>query len=212
MGGKNSYGPYDVGQGGTSNIVPDPTPPTATATSGATEPHWPTVALEAALLIHPPVGSDASAAHALSDVQDGGVTWTAFYARRAQGAVLARLNAATFQHDRSIYPQHYFQYGTLIWLTGQNAGLSVDIRDSAAPVTTGGVSTLPYMQLMEMMPNPIEPGDVFIATVGCGKTRYACQEFNNMDNHRAFPDMPTEERALATPNISNQGYSPKQTK
>ena len=96
--------------------------------------------------------------------------------------------------------------------TGQNAGLSVDIRDSAAPVTTGGVSTVPYMQLMEMMPNPIEPGDVFIATVGCGKTRYACQEFNNMDNHLAFPDMPTEERALATPNISNQGYSPKQTK
>ena len=30
----------------------------------------------------------------------------------------------TFQHDRVVYPSHYFQYGTLIWLTGQNAGIS----------------------------------------------------------------------------------------
>ena len=63
-----------------------------------------------------------------------------------------------------------------------------------------------------MAPEPDPDRRHFQATVGCGKTRFACQNFNNLDNMRAFPDMPTEERALSTPNISNQGYAPKQTK
>jgi hypothetical protein len=192
MGGKNDYNSYAITQGGAGDIIADPATPTATAKSGAAEPAWPTAEY--------------------ATVADGGVTWTAIYARKTQGAVLARLNAATFQHDRGMYPHHYFQYGTLVWLTGQNAGLQVDIRESIGAVTQGGTTTRAYMILLEMMPNPIEPGDTFVVTVGCPKTRYACQEFNNVDNIRAFPDMPTEERALSTPNISNQGYAPKQTK
>jgi hypothetical protein len=215
MGGKENYNDYAITQGGKGNVVADPTTPTATAVSGVAEPVWPTVPYELAITLNPPPAadpSDDSAARALSDVHDGGVTWTAMYARKTQGAVLGRLNAMTFQHDRVIYPSHYFQYGTLIWLTGQNAGIQVDVRDSLGVVTQDGVNTKPYMQLLEMMPNPIEIGDTFIVTVGCAKTRYACLNFNNVDNLRAFPDMPTEDRALSTPNISNQGYAPKATK
>ncbi len=212
MGGKENYNDYAITQGGVGNVVADPTPPTATATSGATEPAWPTVAYSVAVTDSTqPLGSAANNP-ALAQVADGGVIWTAFYARKTQGAVLGRLNAMTFQHDRVVYPSHFFQYGTLIWLTGQNAGLQVDVRDSLGVVTQGGVSSKPYMQLLEMMPNPIEIGDTFVATVGCAKTRFACQNFNNVDNLRAFPDMPTEDRALSTPNISNQGYAPKATK
>jgi hypothetical protein len=78
------------------------------------------------------------------------------------------------------------------------------------PVTQNGVTSRPYIYGLELMPAPIRIGDTFEATVGCPKTRNACQLFNNMDNHRAFPDMPTEERALQTPNVMNQGYATPQ--
>ena len=68
--------------------------------------------------------------------------------------------------------------------------------------------TTPYIFMLEQAQNPIQLGDTFQATVGCGKTRYDCQKFNNLDNMRACPDMPTEETALSTPNIMNQGYAP----
>jgi len=192
MGGKYNYNNYSVTQGGVGNVIPDPTINRATATSGASEPAWPTTQY--------------------ATVNDGGVTWTAIYARKSVGAVTGVLNAQVFQHNKLVYPHHYFQYGTIAWLSGYNAGFSCDIRDSYGPVTQNGNTSKPYVFMLELAPNPIEVGDTFQLTVGCNKTRYMCQLFNNMDNMRGFPDMPTEERALATPNISNQGYAPKQTK
>ena len=192
MGGKSHYGPYNVTQGGRGSIIPDPITPTATATSGSTEPNWPTTLY--------------------ATVQDGGVTWTAILARKTVGTVVGVLNQAVVQHNKTVYPNHYFQYGTLKWLTGKNAGFKVDIRDSLGLVDQQGGTSKPYVYMLEQAQNPIEIGDTFEMTVGCAKTRIACQYFNNLDNHRAFPDMPTEERALATPNMSSQGYAPKQTK
>lgn len=186
--GKQAYGPYDSTQGGTSDIVADPAIPEVYVTSGATEPTWPTTLYDT--------------------VDDGSVIWTAIYARVNSGEVTGAINRALFQHNMSQYPDHYFQYGTVVFLTGKNAGRTSDIRDSIG--ATGG--SIPYLFLLEIMPYPIAPGDTFEATVGCSKIRIACINFNNLDNHRAFPDMPTEDRALATPNISNQGYAPKQTK
>jgi hypothetical protein len=190
MGGKTDYNSYSTTQGGVGGVVADPPTPTATANSGATEPTWPTTEYDT--------------------VVDGGVTWTAIYARRTQGSVVGVLNPAVFQHDKTVYPHHYFQYGTLKWLTGLNAGVEMDIRDSMGTVTQNGATSQPYIFGLELMPAPIAVGDTFEATVGCPKTRYACQQFNNMDNLRCFPDMPTEERALQTPNIMSQGYSTPQ--
>jgi hypothetical protein len=188
MTGKNSNNGYNVLQGGVGNIIADPSPPTDTATSGGAEPTWPTTLYDT--------------------VADGGVTWTAIYARKTTGVVNGVLNGSVFQHTKTVYPNHYFQYGTLTWLTGANAGFECDIRDSGGVVN----GSRPYIYALELMPNPVQVGDTFTATVGCAKTRFACQYFNNVDNLRAFPDMPTEERALATPNISNQGYAPSNTK
>jgi hypothetical protein len=191
MGGKTSYGAYSVTQGGVGNVVLDPIVNSIGVQSGASEPNWPKVQY--------------------ATIVDGGVVWTAVYARKTKGTVMGVLNPAVFQHDRLVYPHHYFQYGVLTWLTGNNAGLTIDIRDSMGVVTnTDGSQTRPYIYGLELMPAPIHVGDQFTATVGCPKTRYACQEFNNMDNFRAFPDMPTEERALQTPNMTSSGYATPQ--
>ena len=192
MGGKTNYQDYAVTQGGVGNIVADPVVPTVMATSGATEPAWPT--------------------SEYATVVDGEVTWTAVYARVAEGEVLGVLNPAVFQHNLTTYPHHYFQYGVLTWLTGANAGFTVDLRDSYGVATVNGQTSRPYIYTLELMPSPVQVGDTFEVTIGCPKTRYACQEFNNMDNFRGFPDMPTEDRALQTPNIMSQGYATPNTK
>ena len=188
MGGKSSYGPYNVTQGGVGAVIADPAAPVATATSGATEPVWPTTEY--------------------ATVVDGGVTWTAIYARTTEGVAGTVFNQTTFQHNLTEYPPHYFQYGTIKWLTGENKGYSCDVRDSGG----AELGEIPYVMMLEIMPNEIVPGDTFQLTVGCAKLRLSCQNFNNLDNYRAFPDMPTEDRALATPNISAQGYAPSQQK
>jgi hypothetical protein len=188
MGGKDSYGPYNSTQGGIAGVVADPPAYTGSGTSGATEPTWPTTEFDT--------------------VVDGGVTWTAIFARTVTGVVGTVLNPATFQHNLIAYPSKYFQYGTITFVTGDNAGYSGSVRDSKGVID----GSIPYIFMLEAMANPIQPGDEFTATVGCAKIRLSCQQFNNLDNHRAFPDMPTEERALATPNISSQGYAPKSTK
>jgi uncharacterized phage protein (TIGR02218 family) len=193
MGGKSNGGGgqviWGIWWGGFANVVQDPPAPTATATSGATEPAWPT--------------SEGA------QVADGGVVWTAILARVWKGGVVTGvLNRSTFQFNSSPYPSHYFQYGKIKFLTGLNAGAVYDVRDHLASVE----GNPPYFMLLEVAANPIQVGDTFEATIGCPKIRNACQKFNNIDNFRGFPDMPTEERALATPNVSNQGYAPKQTK
>jgi len=181
-----NYGPGNYGQGGFDSLVADPVVPEVYNLSGGSEPSWPTTEY--------------------ATVVDGGITWTAILARVGKGTVTGDINRVLFQHGMDQYPDHYFQYGTVTWLTGANAGHSCDVRDSLGP--TKGV---PYIFLLEIASNEIVAGDTFEATVGCSKIRLACQQFNNFDNHRAFPDMPTEDRALSTPDISAQGYAPRTT-
>jgi uncharacterized phage protein (TIGR02218 family) len=88
-----------------------------------------------------------------------------------------------------------WQYGLLTWITGQNAGYSGEIR---AHRSGGGFNFL------EAMPFNIDVGDQYELIDGCALTLQACKDHNNILNFRGFPHMPTEERALTTPNISKQ--------
>ena len=202
------------------------------APSGATEPTWPTTV---GVIGKGAVGDDGSGGGALamsggtgdagasywgqggeapsqgvlpaggsptggSTVTDNGLVWMCIYARSWSSSVTTLFTRAQFG-DTAItwFPAEYFQYGILTWLTGQNAGLSMEVRSFDH-------DPRPIFYLLEAMPNPVAIGDTYTVTVGCAKTRFMCQSlFDNINNMRAFPDMPTEDKALITPDFTQQG-------
>jgi uncharacterized phage protein (TIGR02218 family) len=91
-------------------------------------------------------------------------------------------------------PDGYFQYGTLRFLSGNNANRKVEVLGYQASRIT----------LMERMPFPVSFGDQLEVVAGCDKLASTCKtKFNNLLNFRGFPFMPTEEEALETPNVKN---------
>ena len=192
MGGKNhtsfngSLGGGSAVQGAGLNYT------ASSAHSGATEPAWPTS-----------YGAT---------IVDNEMTWTAIYARVVTGTITGIISGTMFQHNKTAFPSHYWQYGIIKFLTGRNAGFSCAVRDSYGQVTVGGITSQPYVQLLEVPPNLMSPSDTFVATVGCNKSRGSCQNFNNYGRYRGFPDMPTEDRALSTPNQMSHGYQQNQNR
>lgn len=169
--------PYTVINGSTRVIY-------KLGTSGATEPAWPTT-----------LGAT---------IVDNQLTWKAIRHRRAHGTVSAIFSRTQFVDNSRTEPLDYWKYGALTWLTGENAGLRVEIRSYSQGGDNGGFI------LFEKMPFEIMPGDTYELELGCAKTRTMCKSYDNIHNFRGFPDMPTEERALATPNITARGTAKKQ--
>ena len=147
--------------------------------SGGTEPAWTTTVN--------------------AETFDNQVHWKCIYARSWTSEITAIFNRAQFE-DTAIewFPVGYFQYGVVTFISGENAGLSMEVR-------AFDHNPRPCFYLMEAMPNRMQPGDQYVVTAGCAKTRAFCQSFDNLNNIRAFPDMPTEDKALATPNFTQQG-------
>jgi hypothetical protein len=179
-GGSSGGGPQGADPGaGRSRVEPLPVFTIKYGFTGGTEPTWPTT-----------MGDMV--------VDSGGNTWRAIRARICFGSVTGVFNNATFEDISRVEDAGYFQYGTLTWLSGYNQGLSIEIRGFT-------LEPSPTFSLLEAMPYPIEEDDQFQVTMGCARTRTACKSFGNFRNHRGFPDMPTEEKALATPNYTQQG-------
>lgn len=152
--------------------------------SGVVEPNWPQA-----------VGVE---------ITDNQLVWKAIRARRLRGAVTAVFSRSHFTDRSRIEPLDWWRYGTVEWLTGANKGIKVEVR--AYSQEGGGA-----FALLEQMPGQIMPGDQYEVVKGCAKTRTACKnDFDNIHNFRGFPDMPTEEKALATANITSKGGQKKQ--
>lgn len=87
----------------------------------------------------------------------------------------------------------YYNFGLLTWLTGSNAGLSIEIRDFVS--ATGTFSLYEYMQ------NDILVGDTFEVYAGCDKKLSTClNKFNNVLNFRGEPYVPGRDELLNYPN------------
>lgn len=82
--------------------------------------------------------------------------------------------------------------GVLTWLTGENAGRSMEVKNVDA-----GSGTVTFWLGMYF---PIAVGDKFLVYPGCNKRRDTCYSvFNNILNFRAEPDMPTLDKVLSYP-------------
>jgi hypothetical protein len=85
------------------------------------------------------------------------------------------------------YQQGYFTYGVVSWLTGQNAGYKMDVRQSSPGSIT----------LALPMTYPIAVGDTYSIVAGCDKTASTCrQRFGNFVNFRGEPFIPGTDAIL----------------
>jgi uncharacterized phage protein (TIGR02218 family) len=83
------------------------------------------------------------------------------------------------------FAEGWFTSGRLVWTSGANAGLAVEVK--LHRLADAGVT----LSLWQTMPEPVEPGDTFTVTAGCDKRFSTCRErFANTDNFRGFPHIP----------------------
>ena len=76
----------------------------------------------------------------------------------------------------------HWQYGIITWVTGANAGLSMEVKTNTQ---TGGFVLFLQMAFV------ISVGDTFSVEVGCDKLFSTCKaKFNNVINFQGFPYVP----------------------
>lgn len=104
------------------------------------------------------------------------------------GTVTSAASLNTFADSTKSQADGWFKGGKLTWLTGANAGRSMEVK---AFTSAGGV-----FELQEGMQGLISPGDTYSVYAGCNKVRDldCLSKFNNTINHRGFPVKPTEDR------------------
>ena len=83
------------------------------------------------------------------------------------------------------YANGWFTRGHVRWLTGANAGLSMEVKEHVLQGTDVTV------ELWQAMPKIITAGDTFSITAGCDKQFTSCKtKFSNAVNFRGFHLMP----------------------
>ncbi len=88
----------------------------------------------------------------------------------------------------------WFSQGLLTWSTGDNGGVSIEVRFHQAS-DTGAL-----LQLWQAPARAIQVGDTFAVTAGCDKQFATCrQKFQNAVNFRGFPHMPGDDFSLTYP-------------
>jgi uncharacterized phage protein (TIGR02218 family) len=112
------------------------------------------------------------------------------------GTVTSSTGQLVVKDSALTQPNSYFALGSIVWLTGNNAGITSQVMSYTK---TGGI-----FQLVYPLPGVIQVGDTFTAYPGCPKTRTACGNtnaavgpvFNNLAHFRGYPYVPTPETIL----------------
>jgi uncharacterized phage protein (TIGR02218 family) len=95
------------------------------------------------------------------------------------------------------FADHWFAQGTLLWLSGANAGSQIQIKAHGS----GGL-----VSLWQRTPQPITAGDSFKIIAGCSKSFAACRsKFGNSLNFRGFPHMPGNDFIIKIPQQGDPG-------
>lgn len=84
----------------------------------------------------------------------------------------------------------YFTGGLVTWLTGANAGLSMEVQTYVPG----------YVKLFEPMPHPVVAGDTYTIRAGCDKLLATCRnKFSNAINFRGEPWIPGSDQLMQHP-------------
>jgi uncharacterized phage protein (TIGR02218 family) len=106
------------------------------------------------------------------------------------GAITSVTSKRAFADSGRAEADGYFDGGKLTWLTGNNAGLKMEVKTF---LHAGGAFAL---QLP--MPFSVQVGDTYSAIHGCDKTPATCSgTFSNIVNFRGFPTVPGPRRIIS---------------
>jgi uncharacterized phage protein (TIGR02218 family) len=122
----------------------------------------------------------------LGDAKCGVGLGTAAYT--ASGAVLAASGDRGFSASGlDGFAPGWFALGTVIWVTGANAGRMVEVSSHDGTLVT----------LVEAPVRAIAAGDTFSIRAGCNKRMSTCAEkFANAANFRGFPNIPGQDAII----------------
>lgn len=88
-------------------------------------------------------------------------------------------------------PEQYFVNGVVTWTSGANKGIAMEVA------TWDGTT----LELFENLPFDIQPDDKFDIEAGCDKSIGTCfAKFDNVVNHRGFPNIPGMDQITIYPN------------
>lgn len=100
--------------------------------------------------------------------------------------VTAVTSKRVFKDSARLEAAGWFQYGKLTWLTGNNAGLAMEVKAFGEGSPSDGT-----FELVLPMPYTIQVGDTAIVHAGCDKSLATCKaKFNNVVNFQGFPHVP----------------------
>lgn len=117
----------------------------------------------------------------------GSPTW------RGTGSVTSASSRRAFLASGPLFASGFFDYGTVRFTSGANAGLSMEIKQHLLGHSPAEAS----FALQLAMPFDIQAGDAFVATRGCDHTAATCKAvFGNLVNFRGFPSVPGQDQAL----------------
>jgi len=104
---------------------------------------------------------------------------------RSNGAVIsASGRSLVVDTVGDFYPDAFFTHGVLTFTSGDNNGLSFEVKSQA-----GGNITL-----WQVPPNPVNAPNTFFVTAGCEKTIGVCKaKFDNVANFRGCPYIPGQD-------------------
>ncbi len=105
------------------------------------------------------------------------------------GTITAVEGAHAFSDSARMEDHHYFAYGIISFTSGDNTGLSMEIREFFSS----------RFSLFLPMPHAVQVGDAYTAVAGCDKRFDTCiARFSNAINFRGEPHVPGTDKMMQT--------------
>lgn len=127
---------------------------------------------------------------------------------KVTGTIQKSLSAQTVEvSGLSYYESGWFRSGELVFTSGNNEGVKVEITEHNSAFQNGSTSSVGngMLHLWEAVPSTIEAADTFEITPGCDKQFSTCKEkFSNVENFRGFPHMPDGDFAMSYASASKK--------